>query len=118
MGWTFEGFRHIVGWRQWQFMLDRSGTEDSSKGRKRRGAFGGVWTAKYTFNDIIGESSEMKRLKIIASKVSQTSATILITGESGTGKELFAHSIHQASSGKTDLLCGLSVPPYQGTFTV
>jgi len=82
-------------------MLDRSKTEHFSKRRKKgRSAFGGVWTTKYTFNDIIGESPEIKRVKILASKVSQTSATILLTGESGTGKELFAHSIHQASPRK------------------
>jgi transcriptional regulator with PAS, ATPase and Fis domain len=82
-------------------MVDRSETEHSAKrSQKGRNAFTGVWTAKYTFNDIIGESPEIKRIKIFASKVSQTSATILLTGESGTGKELFAHSIHQASPRK------------------
>lgn len=51
----------------------------------------------YQFDDLIGESSEMKKVKNIAARVAQSTANILIQGESGTGKELVAQSIHQAS---------------------
>ncbi len=56
--------------------------------------------AKYNFDDIIGESSQILKIKDIAKKMSKTNAAILITGESGTGKELFAHSIHNYSERK------------------
>lgn len=56
--------------------------------------------AKYSFDDIIGVSEEMK-LPIEQAKLSaRTPATVLLRGESGTGKELFAHAIHNASDRK------------------
>ena len=54
--------------------------------------------ATYTFDDIIGESEEMKIALSIAKQAANTRATVLLRGESGTGKELFAHAIHNASS--------------------
>ena len=56
--------------------------------------------AKYTFDDIIGISDEIKRIKQIANKLAKTDLAILIEGESGTGKELFASAIHNASRRK------------------
>lgn len=53
--------------------------------------------AKYTFDDIIGESSTIKRACVIAKKMATSNSALLITGESGTGKELFAHAIHNES---------------------
>lgn len=53
--------------------------------------------AKYTFDDIIGESSEMKLALEQAKVGAKTPATVLLRGESGTGKELFAHAIHNES---------------------
>jgi len=44
--------------------------------------------------EIIGSSSDMKRLLEISDRVSKTDAGILITGESGTGKEVIARRIH------------------------
>jgi len=54
--------------------------------------------AKYTFNDIIGESEAIKKACAIAKKMAGNNSTVLITGESGTGKELFAHAIHNESN--------------------
>lgn len=54
--------------------------------------------AKYTFNDIIGESDAIKRACAIAKKMARNNSAVLITGESGTGKELFAHAIHNESN--------------------
>ncbi|EYE88713.1 Fis family transcriptional regulator [Fervidicella metallireducens AeB] len=53
--------------------------------------------AKYTFDDIIGTSENIKKVKDIAKKLAKSELTILIEGESGTGKELFASSIHNES---------------------
>ena len=49
---------------------------------------------KYT---IVGESTEVQRMKAMISKVAPTDARVLITGENGTGKELVAHQLHQLS---------------------
>ncbi|WMJ77703.1 MULTISPECIES: sigma-54 interaction domain-containing protein [unclassified Sedimentibacter] len=54
-------------------------------------------TAKYTFNDITGESDSIKRACAIAKKMAKNNSAVLITGESGTGKELFAQAIHNES---------------------
>lgn len=53
--------------------------------------------AKYTFDDIIGNSPAIIKACGIAKKMAVTNGSILITGESGTGKELFAHAIHNYS---------------------
>jgi len=53
--------------------------------------------AKYTFNDILGNSKAIKNAKEIAKTYSKNDSTVLIFGETGTGKELFAHSIHNFS---------------------
>lgn len=56
--------------------------------------------AKYTFEDIAGQSEEMKIALEQAKLGAKTPATVLLRGESGTGKELFAHAIHNASDRK------------------
>jgi PAS domain S-box-containing protein len=56
--------------------------------------------AKYTFEDIIGQSEEMMLALEQAKLGAKTPATVLLRGESGTGKELFAHAIHNASDRK------------------
>jgi len=50
-----------------------------------------------TFNDILGESQEIKKTIDLAKSVSKSDASVMIRGESGTGKELFAKSIHMES---------------------
>ncbi|SET59990.1 PAS domain S-box-containing protein [Salinibacillus kushneri] len=54
--------------------------------------------AKYTFDDIIAESTEMNIALEQAKVGAKTPATVLLRGESGTGKELFAHAIHNEST--------------------
>ncbi|SHH97486.1 sigma-54 interaction domain-containing protein [Clostridium grantii] len=56
--------------------------------------------AKYNFNMIIGNSTQMIKVKEYAKKVSSSPSTILIQGESGTGKELLAQAIHNESNRK------------------
>ncbi|MGE5627257.1 MAG: sigma-54 interaction domain-containing protein [Solirubrobacterales bacterium] len=55
------------------------------------------YRAKYTFDDIIGESSIIVKTKKRAEKMAKTNSPVLITGESGTGKELFAQALHNSS---------------------
>ena len=49
------------------------------------------------FDDIIGESTAMRRVFELLRRVSETDATVLVTGESGTGKELVAQALHRRS---------------------
>ena len=53
--------------------------------------------AHYTFENICGESNEIKQAIRLAKETAQMDSNILISGESGTGKELFAESIHNSS---------------------
>ncbi|MGB5823516.1 MAG: sigma 54-interacting transcriptional regulator [Proteocatella sp.] len=53
--------------------------------------------AKYSMEDIIGSSDNIRQLKKTIKIVAKTNSNILILGESGTGKELFAHSLHSSS---------------------
>ncbi|WP_100373417.1 sigma-54 interaction domain-containing protein [Bacillus sp. FJAT-45037] len=53
--------------------------------------------AKYSFDEIVGSSSEMQVAIEQAKMAASTPVTILLRGESGTGKELFAHAIHNES---------------------
>ncbi|MFW5726074.1 MAG: sigma-54-dependent Fis family transcriptional regulator, partial [Bacteroidota bacterium] len=54
--------------------------------------------ARYNFDDLIGESDEMKRIIEYCRNISDSPSTVLIQGESGTGKEVLAQSIHNYSS--------------------
>ena len=48
-------------------------------------------------SSIIGDSSEIHRIKALIDKVAPTDARVLITGSNGTGKELVARSLHDRS---------------------
>ncbi|MBM7650111.1 PAS domain S-box-containing protein [Bacillus ectoiniformans] len=58
------------------------------------------YLSKYSFHDIIGNSSILETTKKTAGKLAAVEWPILIFGETGTGKELFAGAIHQASPRK------------------
>ena len=49
------------------------------------------------FQDIVGESSALKKSLRKAHQVADTDTTVLILGETGTGKELIARAIHDMS---------------------
>lgn len=53
--------------------------------------------AKYSLDQIIGNTPEMEKMKQLVARVAQTKSTVLISGETGTGKELVAHALHQES---------------------
>jgi len=54
-------------------------------------------TAKYRFDELIGQSPGFLRAVQAARRYAQTDLTVLIAGESGVGKELFAQAIHNES---------------------
>lgn len=54
----------------------------------------------YIFDDIIGESEQIKKVINECKAISDNSSTVLLLGESGSGKELLAQSIHNNSSRK------------------
>ncbi len=58
------------------------------------------YEAKYTLEDIVGNSKKIVETKKMANKMAQSNASILIIGETGTGKELFAQAIHNSSKRK------------------
>lgn len=48
----------------------------------------------FKFDQIIGESEQIRSVLEIIERVADSDSTVLITGESGTGKELMAKAIH------------------------
>jgi transcriptional regulator with PAS, ATPase and Fis domain len=58
---------------------------------------GQVTTSKYTFDNILGSSTEISSCVDLAERSARSNSTVLLLGESGTGKELFAHAIHSSS---------------------
>jgi len=52
----------------------------------------------YTFDDIVGDSKSIKRVKELGKKACNTASPVLIYGDTGTGKELIVQAIHEGSS--------------------
>lgn len=57
-----------------------------------------LYGAKYTFHDILTKNERFNYVKQQATKVANSSSTVLVYGETGTGKELLVQAIHNASS--------------------
>ncbi len=58
--------------------------------------------------DFITDNSVVKEVLIVADKIKNTPATVLITGESGTGKEVLARYIHFTSNRKDGNFVGIN----------
>ncbi|HET7842475.1 MAG TPA: sigma 54-interacting transcriptional regulator [Terriglobia bacterium] len=56
--------------------------------------------SELNFEEIIGESAELKHVLAQARTVAPSDSTVLILGETGTGKELIARAIHRMSKRK------------------
>jgi two-component system response regulator PilR (NtrC family) len=49
---------------------------------------------EFSFQNLVGDSSNMHQIYDLIQRVSKTPTNVLITGESGTGKEMVAKAIH------------------------
>ncbi len=54
-------------------------------------------SSRTSFGELVGASTEMRRLYALLERVAPTDTTVLVTGETGTGKDVVARSIHAAS---------------------
>jgi two-component system nitrogen regulation response regulator GlnG len=71
--------------------LIRRALEDSEQGEAEQETAGDV-------PEILGQAQAMQEVFRAVGRLSQSSATVLITGESGTGKELVARALHRHSA--------------------
>ncbi len=71
---------------------------DAAKIEREQHAFPRQYGCRYTIDNIIGNSPQMKELKKLIRKVARGPSSILITGDSGTGKELVAQALHTLST--------------------
>lgn len=95
-------FKSLVELKNFNKNIDR--LERTSNLYKNK--FKSLSSARYSIDDIIGESLPIKALKYTIKKVAQNKSSVLILGESGTGKELVAHAIHASSSrAEKPLIC-------------
>lgn len=78
---------HFTALPHLEQMEEQIRTESYVKGHK----------AKYTFKNLIGESSTIKLAIKNADLFAKYDSNILLIGETGTGKEIFAQSIHNSS---------------------
>ncbi|MEK4536164.1 sigma 54-interacting transcriptional regulator [Peribacillus sp. FSL K6-1552] len=69
---------------------------DRHKAKKKAGI-----QSRYGFEEIVGKSQAIERIKELAARIATSSSTVLLTGETGTGKELFAQAIHGLSTRKS-----------------
>jgi formate hydrogenlyase transcriptional activator len=60
------------------------------------------------FEDLVGNSTALKRILQQAEVVAPTDATVLILGETGTGKELVARAVHRMSPRKNQPFISLN----------
>lgn len=65
--------------------------------------------AKYNFNDLIGNSKELKNKIRISKKIANSDLTVLIQGEDGTGKEIFANAIHNSSKRRNEPFVAVNI---------
>lgn len=57
---------------------------------------------RFSFDNIIGISKQIKIAIDLAKRVADSCTTVLLTGETGTGKEVFAQAIHHASNRRNE----------------
>ena len=64
---------------------------------------------KFGFEEVVGDSPQMREVIERLKRISPTNATVLIQGQTGTGKELIAQAIHQNSPRKAKPFVALNL---------
>lgn len=83
-------------------ILETSSIIDKLDEERRRKKKQNVNSARYTFEDMIGNNQRVLKMINLSKKISKSNSTVLIQGESGTGKEILAQSIHNESNRKNN----------------
>lgn len=65
------------------------------------------------YSQVIGNSSEMKKVFAMIEKVAKTDANVLILGENGTGKEVIAREIHRKSNRANEVFVNVDIGALQ-----
>ena len=65
-------------------------------------------SAKYSLDDIKGDSAVMQAVRDQAALCADNDATLFIHGETGTGKELVAQAVHSASSRRSQAFVAIN----------
>lgn len=83
-------------------ILETSSIIDKLDEERRRKKKQNVNSARYTFEDMIGNNQRVLKMINLSKKISKSNSTVLIQGESGTGKEILAQAIHNESTRKNN----------------
>lgn len=83
-------------------ILETSSIIDKLDEERRRKKKQNVNSARYTFEDMIGNNQRVLKIINLSKKISKSNSTVLIQGESGTGKEILAQAIHNESTRKNN----------------
>ncbi|BES66550.1 sigma 54-interacting transcriptional regulator [Gottschalkiaceae bacterium SANA] len=78
-------------------ILDSFETQENTQNRLRLQLANKGHVAKYTVDQIIGESEAIQQVKKLVVRMGNSHSAVMITGESGTGKELIAQAVHNGS---------------------
>ena len=89
-----------------RIMLRRAYRFHEAEEELRRLRAGTLYTGR--LHELIGTSTAMQELFVLARKIAPCDVNVLVTGETGTGKELLARAIHQLSSRSKGLLVAFS----------
>lgn len=78
-------------------LLQRFNDVEARQNELRSQLFHKGLCAKYSFDDVIGQSDAIRKTKETLGRMACSESPVLLIGETGTGKELFAHAVHRAS---------------------